>query len=170
MAARNKNQQEDGFSLIEAAIALLVSVILFSMLAVTLQSSFNSARNSRTQQQATAIGNQYIELARSLTWDELAMDATESGDPRIAGINLKADVADIPANEKLVVDSVDGLLDGKFTEVIDGDTFTVWQYVTEVSANELKRVVVFVDWASNGEPRSHHTSTIIAEERKWSTP
>lgn len=166
MSARKKNKQEDGFSLIEAAVALLVSMILFSMLAVTLQSSFNSARESRTQEQATAISNDYIELARGMTWDEMAMDAVESGDPRVSSGNLLATAADVASDEPLVVSGT-GLLDSKFTEDIDGDTFTVWQYVTTINA-ELKRIVVFVDWISDGTPRSHHTSTIYAENRKLS--
>lgn len=159
-------KNDDGFSLVEATAALGISVILFVMLASALLASTSSAHNSRTRQEATALGTQYVELARDLTWDELAMDAAESGDPRVASGDLLASAADIPTNEALVIDG-SGLIDGKFTEVVDNTTFTVWQYVTLING-ELKRVVVFIDWEANGGTRSHHTSTVIAENRKWS--
>ena len=117
----------------------------------------------------SAIGVQYIELARGLTWDELNMDAVEGGDARVVANQLLASAADLPANEDLAVDAALGLIDSKFTEVVDDSTFTVWQYVTLINP-EIKRVVVFVEWENRGSPRVHHVSTVMAENRKWSTP
>jgi type II secretory pathway pseudopilin PulG len=159
------HNREDGFSLIEAAVALAISVVLFVLLAVSLQASQRSAAGSRTMQEATSIGTQYAELSRGLTWDELAMDAVESGDPRVAGGKLLATVANLPADEDLVVDA-SGLIDGKVTETVDNTAFTVWQYVTVINS-ELKRVVIFVEWDNGGHTRVHHASTVVAENRKW---
>ena len=161
------HKNEDGFTLIEAVVALAIAVVLFTVLGATLAATMNSQRQARIQQEATALANQYVEISRSLTWDELAMDAEETGDPRTSGSALLASASDLPTNEALVVDATDGLIDSKFTETIDGTTFTIWQYVTEIDPDELRRVVVFVDWVENNDTRSHHMSTVIAENRKW---
>ena len=161
------HKNEDGFTLIEAAVALVIAVVLFVVLGATLASTMNSQRQARIQQEATALANQYVELARTLRWDELQMDAEETGDPRTSSSNLLASASNLPTNEPLVVDASDGLIDSMFSETIDDTTFTIWQYVTEIDPDELRRVVVFVDWVENNETRSHHMSTVIAENRKW---
>ena len=160
-------KNEDGFTLIEAIVALAIAVVLFTVLGATLAATMNTQRQARIQQEATALANQYVELSRAMRWNELAMDVEESGDPRTGGSALLGSAAGLPANEALVVDGSNGLIDSKVTETIDDTTFTIWQYVTEINS-ELRRVVVFVDWDENDSTRSHHLSTVIAENRKWS--
>ena len=78
-------KNEDGFTLIEAIVALAIAVVLFTVLGATLAATMNTPRQARIQQEATALANQYVELSRAMRWNELAMDVEESGDPRTGG-------------------------------------------------------------------------------------
>lgn len=156
---------DSGFSLIEAAIALFISVILFSMLGVFLAASFRQARTSRALEQATQLGVEGIEISRSFPWDELAMDGVESGDSRVAGGQLLASAADLEVDEDLVVDAALGSVQSKYSVLVDDQSFDVWQYVTDVETGELRRVVVVVTWSLGNAEREHHTSTLVSRAR-----
>lgn len=161
---RALHKREEAFTLIEAAVAMVVATIIFVLLGGALGASLNASREARIQQEATSLANQYAELARSVAWSELAMDAVETGDPRVSGGQLLASAAETPANETLFVDSL-GLIDARFTETIDTTDFTVWQYVTSITP-DLRRVVVFVDWEGRRTARSHHVSVVVSGSRE----
>jgi hypothetical protein len=161
-----RGDTEAGFSLIEAAIALLISVILFLMLAQVLGTSFIAARNSRLGEQATQLGVEGVELSRSLPWAELAMDSVEAGDPRVTGgapNQLLAAAAGLAANEDLVVDAA-GSVQATYPVTIDNHEFEVRQYVTEVEP-ELRRVVVMVTWDVSGSAHEQQTSALVSDAR-----
>ncbi len=154
----------DGFTLVEAVVALFVAVILFSVLGTLFVAATLQTREARHQEEATQLSIEGIEVVRALPWAELAMVSVESGDPRVASGSLLASAANLPANEALVVDGTNGSVVAKFTVTIDGFDYQVWSYVTEVQP-ELRRAVVFVTWAGGSSTRSHHTSALISELR-----
>lgn len=165
--SQSKTSPEAGFSLVEAAVALFISVLLFTMLGLALGVGFRSAHDSRVDQQGTSLAVEYVELSRSYSWDELAMTASIAGDPRLIDTpeKLRADAMGIaPPNEVLVI-SPSGLVAPMLTETVDDTDFTVWQYVTQIDS-ELKRYVVFVTWEGAAGTREHHTSTVVAENRE----
>jgi len=156
---------DSGFSLIEASIALFISVILFSMLGLFLGASFRQARASRALEQGTQLAIEGIEVSRSFPWDELAMDTTEAGDSRVVAGKLLATAAGLAADEDLVVDAALGSVQSKYLVTVDDQPFEVWQYVTEVEVDELRRVVVIVNWQVGDADREHQTSALISKAR-----
>lgn len=164
-AVRFRRIRDDrGFTLVEGLVALVISVIISTAFAQSLIVSFRSAREARIQEQATLLSVEGVELARDLTWDEIAMTSTEVGDTRIAGGKLLASAVDLPADEDLAIDAVNGLIDPTRVESLDDASFVIAQYVTDVSPG-LRRVVIVVEWFSGANLREHHTSTLIAEVR-----
>lgn len=162
---RSAMRSEAGFSLIEASVALVISIVIFTALGAMLGASMNSAQRSRLHAQATQLAVESIEIARSFEWNELAMDATQAGDTRLSGGKLLATAVDIPADEDVLVDATDGKVQSKFPVVIDGQVFDVWQYVTDVETDRLKRIVIVVTWDYGGHVSEEHTSTLIAVGR-----
>jgi Tfp pilus assembly protein PilV len=155
---------DDGFTLVEAVMAMFVATILFAVLGTLLVASALATREARHQEEATQLSIEGLEVVRALPWAELAMQSVETGDPRVSGGQLLASAADLAANETLVVDTTNGSVDPHYTVTFDDFTFDVWTYVTEVQP-ELRRAVVFVVWDSNGGARRHHTTALISELR-----
>ncbi len=164
MEFRVRAQRDDGFTLIEVAISLMLAVILFSVIGTLLMASVRQSREARGQAAATELSVEGIEVTRALPWDELAMVDTQTGDTRIAGGMLLASAVDLPSDETLVIDGTDGSVQSKYTVTIDLLDYDVYQYVTEVQPG-LRRAMVVVTWDAGPSLRSHHTSALISEAR-----
>jgi Tfp pilus assembly protein PilV len=155
---------DDGFSLVEASVALVVAVVLFAVLGTMFMASLRQSREARGQAVATELSVEGIEVVRALPWAELAMVDTQAGDPRISGGQLLAAAVDLAANEDLVIDASLGSVQSKYTVTIDGLDYDVHQYVTSVDT-ELRRAVVVVTWDAGPGIRSHHTSSLVSSAR-----
>ena len=164
LITRHAHRPDDGFTLVEAVVALFVAALLFSVLGTTLVSSSLATREARHQEEATQLSVEGLEVVRALPWAELAMQDVEVGDPRVSGGQLLGSTVGLGADETLVVDTTDGSVDHHYTVTFDEFTFDVWTYVTEVQP-ELRRAVVFVVWPSGGGTRSHHTTALVSELR-----
>ncbi len=158
--------RDQGFTLIEAAVAIVIAVILFVGLTQTLVTSFRHLKENRLAQQSTQIALEGVEFARSVLFAELAITPAAPGsDPNVlTGNRLDGSNFGLAADEDLVDVSTEAsaLIPYTYTETLDGVTFTVYNYVTEVQTS-LRRVVVYVAWTANGNQRSHFTTTLISE-------
>jgi type II secretory pathway pseudopilin PulG len=163
MIPRRRSGADGGFSLIELAVAGVIAAMLVAAIAGTLRAAIGTSRADRLRQEATAILVERVEEARSLGWDSLAMAALDPGAPLIdpgSGALLGAE-AGLPGDEALLVCDGGGVVP-KAVEAAGGETFTSWAYVTRLSA-DLRRVVVLVTWVADGVPGSFLSSTVVSD-------
>ena len=151
---------------------MLIVAILIVGVGASLGAGFRHARENRAQQQATALSIEGVEFARSLEWDELAINPkVADGDPllKIVGTDrlLDASLTNLAVDEELIemtgANAVPGaLLTFEHTETLDGITYTVHHYVTD-AGTDLRRVVVAVEWTSSGASHRQMSSTLVSE-------
>ncbi len=154
---------ERGFSLVELAVAGLLAAMLVAAIAGTMKAAIGTSRASRLHQEATAIMVERMEQARALPWDTLALAAIDATAPLIdpgAGALLGAE-AGLPGDEELLV-CEGGAVPAKSVKTAGGVTFTSWAYVTRLST-DLRRLVVMVEWESGGVPATFQSSTVISD-------
>ena len=163
-ATLRRPSSERGFTMVESIMALFLVVILFVGVATTLQLAIRNQRDIRNQQQAVALALEYIEFARSLTWDEVALDANPTTAPFQSGGFVQGSAFNLPGDEALVVDTTDGQLtpENVGSDVINGQAFDVYQYVSDADTG-LRRVIVYVEWQSRNLTHDYFTSTQISE-------
>ena len=163
--ALRRVRHDDGFTLVEVSVAVLVAAILLTSLTLMLGNTIRSVRDNRAQEQATVVALGEIEFARSVDWTELALDPIVAPlDPRLLSPldrKLVGATIGLAGDEDLVEDAA-GLIPYQSTESFDNQNFTIYQYVTEVEP-ELRRVVVVVEWQNGTSSHEHFTSTLISE-------
>ncbi len=94
-----------GATIIEAAVAMVLVVIILIGLAGVMGSGFRSLRNNRLEEQATQVGMQGLEFARSLTYSQVAVNpGVSESDPRITPSTrqILGSYFGLSGNEKLV--------------------------------------------------------------------
>ena len=157
-----------GFTVVEALIASVLAAVLIFGLTMTVSSAFRSVKQSRVQQQATALAAEGLEFARSVDWAELATFPVHPlSDPHVVGgtpTTLNGPLLGLPAGETLVdVDSnPSAAIAREINETWDDVQFGVFSYVTEVEA-DLRRVVVVVEWQVGGTDHVEWTSSLVSE-------
>ena len=161
---RSRGCAEDGFSLVEALMASFIVVLLFAGFGRSMGTAYLGSKENAATQEATALGVERVEFARSLDWAHIAMSGVAEDAPLIDPVEQTLVAADtaLETNEPLVVDSADGMVEPVGTETVDGVAYTVWSYVSE-DPNGLRRVLVLIQWAANGSTSTHRTSTLISE-------
>lgn len=154
---------DEGFSLIDAAVATVVAMFLVTAFGGIMGSTLRGSRTNAQAQQGTAIGTERIEYALSLTWEEIAMSEINADAPMLNGDgdHLGAADAGLDADEALIASS-GGLIPPRVNETVDTTSYTIWQYVTDAGAG-LRRVVVLVTWVEGGMTSSHNTSVLVSE-------
>lgn len=167
---------EDGFTIIEASIAMLIVAMMFTALSAGLISGLRATRDARLFQQATAMGQEAIEAARDLSYDALVMQTSDlAGDPRIGpGPKFDPDGSGILAAEPVITSSSGGsIVPHITTETVVNTTFTKSRYVTWVDdtiqggpAQSYKRMVVIIEWPAGNQTNSYVTSSFIALARR----
>lgn len=152
-----------GFTLIELAVAGLIAAVLVVAIAGTLRAVIGSSRDSRLRQEAIAILVERVEQARALSWETLAMTGIDPDAPLIDSESeaLLGSQAGLPGDESLLV-CEGGLMAPKRVVTAGGETFTSWAYVTRLSPN-LRRVLVLVTWGADGASASFQASTVISD-------
>ncbi|MBW3663974.1 MAG: prepilin-type N-terminal cleavage/methylation domain-containing protein [Actinobacteria bacterium] len=147
---------EDGLSLIEMMMAILILSVAIMALASAALASLQSLRVSRDRQNATQLASSVIEDARSLSWSTIALDAASYTGP--------ADFEGEP-----VLTSASG---GVPPVVVEGP-LTATTYVTWVLAPDgsnpmsEKRVTTIVTWDDPAAgARTVREATLVAEARR----
>ncbi len=144
---------------------MMLVVILFVGVATTLQLAVRHQRDVRLHQQAAALALEYIEFARSLSWEEFALSVDPpSGMPNVSGGFVLGAAFDLPGDETLVVDTTNGLLapSNPGGETVNGQSFDVYQYVSDIDTG-LRRFIVLIEWESGRRSADYFSSTQISE-------
>ena len=159
-------RREEGFTLTEVIVAMLLAVILLVALTLSIGVALRSTRQNRIHRQATVLAIEHLEFARSVGWTELAISEPVRGwDPRIlhpSDTKVIGATMDLANDESLVKDFSNGLIEVYADTTLDGITFEVTTYVTDVEPG-LRRVIVFVDWTYADVAREHFTMSLISE-------
>lgn len=153
---------DDGFTLVEAVVALSIAMVVLIALLGTISTLGVSQVGNRTRGTATAMGAEMIERARALTFTKLAV--LDAGTPAVPSTYT---VNGVPYD---VVKGTPcaGCLPYKQTRVLRGVTYTITQLVlkraTYVNSdgNTLtsKHVVVDVEWSKPHKAR-YSIQTIV---------
>lgn len=170
---------DDGFSLVEAIVALAIATAVFTALAFALIGGAKSSLLSQQNQQAGDVLNKAVESARALPYQTLAMqpadlDAGEVSGPSRApvlsvGSYNPGDDTTTGTLEPLVTDLHGALAPHVTQETQNGGTFTIRRYVTvpaDASGAVYKRLTVVVTWNGLGKERKRTYSTLVAESKR----
>lgn len=171
--------REDGFTLVEALVAVMITAILFAAFAGVMISALRAAKINHAAQTATAIGVERLEVARSLSWEELQMDGYPELSPFVSYPNLLGDAVGLPDDEPLVIDftfTVGAIEREQQVEIgNDNVVYTVEQFVTcvEVASDDdciasptdssVRRMVVHITWQQGDAQFTRMMDTLIAE-------
>jgi hypothetical protein len=167
-----RHDDDAGFGLVEAIVALLIAGVVFSALAASLISAVQASLYGRQNQQATDFMTREVERMRSLDFGSLALAATPTGDARLVscGATLCLPMDSGPA-EPLLVESGGAVA---HTLVLNDDEtnsteYTVTSYVTRAlgePTDQVRRVTVFVSWFNRGIERTRSLSTLVAYSQR----
>ena len=155
-------QNDDGFSLIEAAIAAMLLAVFVAALGGSVSTASNSLVDNRRRTQAVAVSTEEMEFMRSLLWTELAMSSIDPTAPMLnaPATALLGSAVGLPTDE-LLYTSVAGLVASSQVHSSEGVEYTAWRYVTE-AGDDLRRAVVLVEWDVKGETRSLQSTTLVS--------
>ena len=162
---------EDGFTIVEAVVALVIVAVLFFGVATSLGVALRHQREVRLQQQAAALAVEHVEFARSVQWAQLELSVGPgTGGPYHDTVEIDAAAFGLATNEDLVIDETGsdgyvGYIDpsDSLPEMIDGQEFDVFRYVTDAGPS-LRRVLVLVQWeVAAGSDREHLLTTVVSE-------
>lgn len=161
----NLRRRQDGFTLIEASVALLIAAFIFIVLGQTVASALRASGERRLEQQAAALSNEAVEAVRDLEYGEVALLPAASDPTRLPVTTFDPGTGP----ENIFEDPIAGIPSQVTTETFNGITFTLTRYVTWVDDDPLdsetedyKRFTVVADWTSRGVARTEQLETLIA--------
>lgn len=179
--ARRRANDESGFTLVEAVVALFVLGIIFTALAAASMGSLRASLASRSEQQGIDFATQALERARAFEYSDLAnRPADMTGDPAVvvgsadcssigSGSTKCVDVSGSGDYEPLVLSDtgaiyphVDASIPKENANNVDFKTFT---YVTDPgdpTASQV-RVTVVSRWVVAGVARNRSTSSLVTQ-------
>jgi type II secretory pathway pseudopilin PulG len=157
------DHRDGGFTLIEAAVALLIATFIFVALGQTIATALQASESRRLEQQADALIAEVVEGVRNLSYADLALD---SGDPTLIGATTFDPGT---GSEVVLVEAGGGLNPQVTTESFNTITFTLTRYVTwvddnpsDASAEDYKRLTVIAQWDSRGQTRTEQRDTLVS--------
>jgi type II secretory pathway pseudopilin PulG len=168
---------DDGFTLVEAVVALAIAVIVFMALSFALIGGAHEVLLAQQNQQAGDVLNQVVEQARGLTYDQLVMqdaDLPSALDPIGSSVNgckcynPTADTA-AGATEPLAHAVTGGVNPHAYTKTLNGLDYTIREYVTaptDTSGATYKRFTAVVRWTSLGRTHNRTYSTFVAATKR----
>jgi type II secretory pathway pseudopilin PulG len=185
---RRRPEGDDGFSLVEAMVALAIAAAVFTALAFALIGGAHAALLSQQNQQAGDVLNKAVEEIRALPYDSVSMRQTDldvgepTRSPAVGTCNCYNPTDDTTSGagvEDLFPRDAHGAVAphaNVVTTAQNGGSFTVRRYVTSPVAARTdptnaatatyKRVTVVVTWSSRGKDRSRTYSTLIAPTKR----
>jgi prepilin-type N-terminal cleavage/methylation domain-containing protein len=162
---------DDGFTLIEAVVALAIAVIVFMALTFALIGGAHEVLLAQQNQQAGDVVNQVVEQARSISYDTLLMqdsDLPNALDPLGSSINgckcYNPNNDSVSGATELIAHGAVGTITPHAKTVsLNGLNYTVREYVTLASDTKAtyKRLTVVASWTSLGRAHSRTYSTFI---------
>lgn len=160
-----------GFSVVEVIVAVGVVGVILMILTTGMASGLRGALVTKVQQTATGLGDEAVERARALTYDDLAMQTSDlDGDERIQNGTFDPDGPDGDLEPEPVATDPDGAVAPHVTTRTVGETpFTLSRYVTWVDANmqggpaqDHKRITAIATWPVDDEIQTYRVSTLVA--------
>ncbi len=166
---RHSSSRDEGFTLIELIIAMMVIATVLLLLMAVQTSALVTTTQTRQRTQATAVGNQVMEQLRALPWMTLEKGthvnfvSASGGDPNVVAGRLRP-ASDPSINETIIssnaqvqdVAPLSGALGtNKSVEAdaaVPGRTFTSRAYVTKAAdtADGVLTLTVITTWSSSG--------------------
>lgn len=168
---------DDGFTLVEAVVALAIAVIVFMALTFALIGGAHEVLLAQQNQQAGDVVNQVVEQARSIGYDTLLMqnsDLTNSLDPLGSQINScgcynpNTDSTG-SGSENLATGPVGTVTPHAKNVSLNGLNYLVREYVTAVTDSShasYKRLTVVASWKSLGKTHSRVYSTFVSSTKR----
>jgi prepilin-type N-terminal cleavage/methylation domain-containing protein len=168
----------EGFTMIEVVVSILIAAIAFTALAFTLVGVVKASSFSRENQQAGDVLNQAIEKGRALGYDGLAMvstdlNASDSRSPALGTCACYNPVSDSTSGtgvETLAVDAAGGL--SPHVSLVSGGTnlrYTLKEYVTKPTDStgaSYKRLTAVATWSIRGKSYKRVSSTLVAPTQR----
>lgn len=155
--------RDGGFTLIEAAVALLIATFIFVALGQTIATALRASESRRLEQQADALIAEVIEEVRDFAYADLALN---SSDPTL-GPETTFDAG--YGSEPLIIESTGGLTPQVTTESFNTITYTLTRYVAwvdddpaDTETEDYKRLTVVAEWESRGQTRTEQRDTIVS--------
>jgi prepilin-type N-terminal cleavage/methylation domain-containing protein len=141
--------EEDGMSLVEVMVGMLVLGVVLSALASTSIASMRSIVGSERRVHAVQLGNEAVEQLQVLPWERLGLRAADTPGSTFEGLPVVtvADHAAVPQHQRTVTrGGIDYLV-----------TTVVTRVTTAANGAELRGLVVIVSW--DGGQRSVRAET-----------
>ncbi|NNC93173.1 MAG: type II secretion system protein [Acidimicrobiia bacterium] len=161
------DRRDGGFTLIEAAVALLVATFIFVALGQTIAWALRSSEERRLEQQAAALTSEVVEAARDLSYEQVALLPAVSDPSRLPASTFDPGTGPEP----IVEESLAGIPSQVTTETFNSTTYTLTRYVTWVDDNPLdseaedyRRFTVVAEWQSRGVKRTEELQTFVARQ------
>jgi type II secretory pathway pseudopilin PulG len=162
---RRINHDDGGFTLVEAAVALLIASFIFAGLAQTIASALRATEQRRLEQQAVTLIGEALEDVRRLTFDEVALLPSVLDPSRTPDTSYDPGTGPEP-----IIQSADSAIPAQVTaETIGPITYTLTRYVTWVDdspfdpvTTDYKRVTVIATWETRGQTRTEVGETLAA--------
>ncbi|MDH3605712.1 MAG: type II secretion system GspH family protein [Acidimicrobiia bacterium] len=161
------DHRDSGFTLIEAAIALLIATFIFVALGQTIGAALRAAEERRLEQQAAALTAEVVESVRDLSYEQVALLPMASDPSRLPATSYDPGTG----AEVVIEDAAGGIPSQVTTESFNTITFTLTRYVTWVDENPLdseaedyRRLTVVAEWVSRGRARSEELQTFVARQ------
>jgi len=169
---RARRGGDDGFSLIEATISLVIATMVFSSLSVALLQTMKASTFGRENQNAADLLNKQIEYVRSLDFSaatELTSDL--AGDPALTSSGGTYYLATSAGQEPVVAGTVGLIQHHLQTLTVQRTSYTVGTYITQVTdatnaAANYRRVTVIANWTIGGVLHTRRSSSFFTDTRR----
>ncbi len=160
-------RSDDGFTLVELMIALVLAAMMFLALGFTLVAAMSGTADSRRNQQAGDFISERLEGYRSADYASVAMRSPLGVDSRIDATN-KFDPG-TGVKEPIIADPA-GVVVPRETVRRDGTTYDIATYVTVPAdsggTEPYKRLTTIVTWRLAGLTHSRRATTYVAETQR----
>ena len=164
---------DDGLTIVELIIALVLVMIVFAALAATLISAFSAQRSNEIRVRATALANEAIEEMSTIPWASLGLYVDDDDLPDFVDDDGEP-IEDATFEDELIVllESDEGPVPAhRSTVTIDTRGYTITRWITWVEepddeadegvlSPDLRRMIAIVSWEVGGTERSIRTDGV----------
>jgi type II secretory pathway pseudopilin PulG len=168
VCARRRADDESGFTLVEAVVALFVLGIIFTALAAAAMGSLRASLTARAEQQAIDFATEALEKTRAADYYSLGNTSADvSGDPRVStcGSDKCIDPGTGTAEPLVLSDtgSVTPHISAVNLDLANNVTMDLYTYITRPadSTADYKRVTVVAKWSVAGHQRERAVSSLV---------